>query len=58
MKTLWPDAACCFCEDNYMNTEIAVMLLKEKGLQVETAENGQEGLKNLPRLLSVIMMPS
>jgi len=31
-------------EDNYMNTEIAVMLLKEKGLLVETAENGQEGL--------------
>jgi signal transduction histidine kinase/CheY-like chemotaxis protein len=32
------------CEDNYMNTEIAVMLLKEKGIQVDTAENGQEGL--------------
>ena len=33
------------CEDNQMNTEIASMLLKEKGLLVETAENGAIGLK-------------
>jgi len=33
------------CEDNYMNTEIAVMLLKDKGVSVETAENGEEGVK-------------
>jgi len=32
------------CEDNYMNTEIAVMLLKDKNILVETAENGKEGL--------------
>ena len=32
------------CEDNYMNTEIAVMLLKDKGILAETAENGKEGL--------------
>ena len=32
------------CEDNYMNTEIAVMLLKDKGLVVQTAENGKAGL--------------
>ncbi|MCI2063069.1 MAG: response regulator [Eubacteriaceae bacterium] len=32
-------------EDNIMNTEIASMLLKEKGLLVETAENGSLGLK-------------
>ena len=33
------------CEDNVMNTEIAVMLLKDRGMIVETAENGKEGLK-------------
>ena len=33
------------CEDNYMNTEIAVMLLKERGMTAETAENGREGLE-------------
>lgn len=32
------------CEDNYMNTEIAVTLLREKGIEVECAENGKEGL--------------
>jgi signal transduction histidine kinase len=30
------------CEDNQMNTEIAVMLLKEQGMLVETAENGNQ----------------
>jgi len=33
------------CEDNQMNTEIASMLLKEKGMLVETAENGAVGLR-------------
>jgi PAS domain S-box-containing protein len=33
------------CEDNYMNTEIASMLLKEKGISVTVAENGEAGLK-------------
>jgi len=33
------------CEDNHMNTEIASMLLQEKGMLVETAENGALGLE-------------
>ena len=33
------------CEDNEMNTEIASMLLKEKGMLVDSAENGREGLE-------------
>ena len=33
------------CEDNYMNTEIATMLLKEKDVKVESAENGKEGVE-------------
>ena len=32
------------CEDNQMNTEIASMLLKNKGMLVESAENGAVGL--------------
>jgi PAS domain S-box-containing protein len=33
------------CEDNYMNMEIAEVLLKDWGMEVETAENGKEGLE-------------
>jgi len=33
------------CEDNHMNTEIASVLLKDKGMLVETAENGAIGLE-------------
>lgn len=33
------------CEDNYMNIEIASMLLKDRGLIVETAENGEKGVE-------------
>ncbi len=33
------------CEDNIINTEIAVTLLKERGMTVETAENGATGLE-------------
>ena len=33
------------CEDNMMNTEIAVMLLREQGVIVQTAGNGREGLE-------------
>lgn len=33
------------CEDNSMNTEIAVMLLKDRGMSVETAGNGKEGVE-------------
>ena len=32
------------CEDNLLNREIAETLLKSRNLQVESAENGQEGL--------------
>jgi len=33
------------CEDNVLNTEIAVMLLKNKGVRVDAAENGRRGLE-------------
>jgi signal transduction histidine kinase/PAS domain-containing protein len=33
------------CEDNIMNTEIAIMLLKDRGVAVDTAENGKVGLE-------------
>lgn len=33
------------CEDNYMNTEIAVMLLKDRGISAECAENGEAGFR-------------
>jgi signal transduction histidine kinase/ActR/RegA family two-component response regulator len=33
------------CEDNALNREIAVALLKRKGMEVETAENGESGLR-------------
>ncbi len=33
------------CEDNIMNTEIAQMLLKERGVIVITAENGKVGVE-------------
>jgi len=33
------------CEDNYMNTEIAVMLLKDRGILTDTAENGEAGVR-------------
>ena len=33
------------CEDNYLNTEIATILLTEKGLVVDAAQNGREGLE-------------
>ena len=31
------------CEDNYMNTEIAKILLEEQGMTVICAKNGREG---------------
>src|SRR5574344_1305616 len=33
------------CEDNSLNTEIAVILLKENGMSVECAANGKEGVE-------------
>lgn len=33
------------CEDNYLNTEIAVLLLKEKEIRVDCAKNGKEGVE-------------
>ena len=48
------------CEDNAMNTEIALMLLKERGMTVETAENGKEGLEKFataePGSIDAILM--
>jgi len=41
---LFSDKRALLCEDNEMNTEIAVMLLREKGFNVETAENGKLGV--------------
>jgi len=32
------------CEDNYLNREIAAMLLQERGIQVVPAADGQEGV--------------
>lgn len=32
------------CEDNPMNTEIAVMLLRDRGIRTDTAENGKQGV--------------
>ena len=37
------------CEDNELNTEIAVMLLRERGILTDTAGNGQEGLEKFRR---------
>ena len=33
------------CEDNYVNREIASLLLQEKDVRVDSAEDGEEGLK-------------
>jgi signal transduction histidine kinase/BarA-like signal transduction histidine kinase len=35
------------CEDNALNSEIAMMLLKEKGIQVDLAEDGKIGYETL-----------
>jgi len=32
------------CEDNYLNTEIAVLLLKDKGIAADCAQNGRQGV--------------
>jgi len=33
------------CEDNYLNTEIATILLQEQGMTVNTAVNGKDGVE-------------
>jgi signal transduction histidine kinase/CheY-like chemotaxis protein len=33
------------CEDNALNREIAIALLKDKGMEVDTAENGEVGVR-------------
>ena len=47
-------------EDNYLNREIATMLLKEKGVIVTTANDGREGLnafkKSSPNSFDAILM--
>ena len=48
------------CEDNPLNTEIAVAMMSEKGLEAECAVNGQEGLKKFadsqPGYFDLILM--
>ena len=48
------------CEDNKLNQEIATILLKEKGMTVQCAGNGQEGLdaftNNAPGFFALILM--
>jgi len=48
------------CEDNKLNQEIATVLLKEKGMTVQCAGNGQQGLDafaiNAPGFFSLILM--
>lgn len=48
------------CEDNDMNTEIAKMILQEKGILCDTAANGKEGLEKFkasrPGTYDVILM--
>lgn len=38
------------CEDNRMNTEIAVMLLKDRGILADTAVNGNEAARKIRSL--------
>lgn len=48
------------CEDNYLNAEIATLLLKDKKMQVEWAKDGLEGLTkfrdNKPGTYDLILM--
>ena len=48
------------CEDNALNTEIATVLLRKQGMQVESAVNGKEGLEKFqaaaPGYYDVILM--
>ena len=48
------------CEDNKLNQEIATVLLKEKGMLVQCAPNGQEGVEafsnNAPNFFALILM--
>jgi CheY-like chemotaxis protein len=37
------------CEDHPLNQEIARLILEQKGILVETAENGQEGVQKFSR---------
>jgi signal transduction histidine kinase/BarA-like signal transduction histidine kinase len=48
------------CEDNYLNAEIATLLLKDKKLGVDWAKNGQQGVEkfrdSLPGYYDVVLM--
>ena len=48
------------CEDNYLNREIAVLLLRDQGIAVDCAENGKEGLEKFaasgPGFYDVVLM--
>jgi len=54
------DRKALLCEDNQMNSEIAKTILQKKGMNVETAVNGQEGLKRFlsskPGEFAVVLM--
>jgi signal transduction histidine kinase/ActR/RegA family two-component response regulator len=48
------------CEDNYLNAEIATLLLKDKQMEVDWAQDGQQGLEkfrdSLPGYYDLILM--
>ena len=48
------------CEDNYLNAEIATLLLKDKQMEVDWARDGQQGLlkfrDSLPGYYDIILM--
>ena len=48
------------CEDNYLNAEIATLLLKDKKMSVDWARDGQEGVAkfrdSLPGYYDVVLM--
>lgn len=44
-KTFFSNKRVLLCEDNDMNIEIATMILKEKGIETQSAENGQKGVE-------------
>jgi CheY-like chemotaxis protein len=43
------------CEDNYLNAEIAQLLLKNKKMQVDWAHNGQEGVEKFQAVGSQLL---
>ena len=60
VKALLEDKKVLLCEDNYLNTEIATLLLKDKKMSVDCAKNGREGVAkfagSLPHYYDVVLM--